>query len=53
MRFLQLDEMLASSGTKIDKVLEMKINDDVLIERATGKYGIRLLFVGVMAVQVA
>mgnify|MGYP000153301790 CR=1 FL=1 len=33
-----LDGMLAEKGLKLDSVVEMKVNDDVLVERITGRY---------------
>lgn len=35
---LQLDEMLKSRGTKVDKVLNFAIDDAVLEERITGRW---------------
>lgn len=35
---LQLDEMLAKQGTKIDKVLNFAIDDAILEERITGRW---------------
>ena len=35
---LQLDEMLAKQGTKIDKVLDFAIDDAILEERITGRW---------------
>ena len=34
----KLDEMLAKSGTKIDKVLNFAVPDSVLVERVTGRW---------------
>ncbi|WP_339631959.1 adenylate kinase [uncultured Sneathiella sp.] len=33
-----LDEMLAEKGLKLDAVIEMKTDDDILVERITGRY---------------
>ena len=33
-----LDKMLAEKGLKLDHVIEMKVVDDVLVERITGRY---------------
>lgn len=33
-----LDKMLADKGLKLDHVIEMKVVDDVLVERITGRY---------------
>ncbi|WP_340150280.1 adenylate kinase [uncultured Sneathiella sp.] len=33
-----LDEMLAAKGLKLDAVIEMKTDDDILVERITGRY---------------
>ncbi len=33
-----LDAMLASKGMKLDRVIEMKVNDDALVERITGRF---------------
>ncbi len=33
-----LDAMLASKGIKLDRVIEMRVNDDALVERITGRY---------------
>lgn len=33
-----LDRMLAEKGMKLDAVIEMKTNDDILIERITGRF---------------
>jgi adenylate kinase len=33
-----LDKMLAEKGLKLDSVVEMKVNDEVLVERITGRY---------------
>lgn len=35
---LQLDEMLAKSGVKVDKVLNFAIDDAILEERITGRW---------------
>eukprot|EP00611_Tribonema_gayanum_P017917 TRINITY_DN3089_c0_g1_i2.p1 TRINITY_DN3089_c0_g1~~TRINITY_DN3089_c0_g1_i2.p1 ORF type:complete len:159 (+),score=46.74 TRINITY_DN3089_c0_g1_i2:1276-1752(+) len=35
---LQLDELLASKGTKIDKVVNLEIDDDLLVKRITGRW---------------
>lgn len=35
---LQLDEMLAKQGNKIDKVLNFAIDDAILEERITGRW---------------
>lgn len=33
-----LDAMLAEKGLKLDSVIEMKVNDEVLVDRITGRY---------------
>lgn len=33
-----LDEMLTARGLKLDAVIEMKVVDDILVERITGRY---------------
>ncbi|WP_448206822.1 adenylate kinase [Azospirillum sp. sgz302134] len=33
-----LDKMLAEKGLKLDHVIEMKVVDDILVERITGRY---------------
>lgn len=33
-----LDKMLADKGLKLDHVIEMKVVDDILVERITGRY---------------
>ncbi len=33
-----LDKLLAEKGTKLDAVIEMKTDDDVLVDRVTGRY---------------
>ncbi|MGD1878456.1 MAG: adenylate kinase [Kiloniellaceae bacterium] len=33
-----LDEMLAEKGMKLHSVIEMKVNDEVLVDRITGRY---------------
>lgn len=33
-----LDSMLAQKGQKLDEVIEMKVNEDVLVARITGRY---------------
>lgn len=33
----KLDQMLQSKNTKIDKAIEFKVNDDILIERVEGR----------------
>jgi len=33
-----LDEMLAKRGLKLHSVIEMKVNDDILVDRITGRY---------------
>jgi adenylate kinase len=33
----KLDSMLSSKGKKIDRALEFKVNDDILIERVEGR----------------
>jgi len=33
-----LDEMLAAKGMKLHSVIEMKVNDDILVDRITGRY---------------
>ena len=33
----KLDKMFAESGKKIDKVIEFKVNDDILVERIEGR----------------
>eukprot|EP00611_Tribonema_gayanum_P017916 TRINITY_DN3089_c0_g1_i1.p1 TRINITY_DN3089_c0_g1~~TRINITY_DN3089_c0_g1_i1.p1 ORF type:complete len:241 (+),score=90.36 TRINITY_DN3089_c0_g1_i1:105-827(+) len=34
----KLDELLASKGTKIDKVVNLEIDDDLLVKRITGRW---------------
>ena len=35
--FLQLDTLLEKRGTPLDKVVEMKIDEDKLVKRVTGR----------------
>jgi adenylate kinase len=37
-QWLQLDEMLARQGAKVDKVLNFAIDDAILEERITGRW---------------
>ena len=37
MQAEKLDQMLTNKGTKIDKALEFKVDDDILIERIEGR----------------
>jgi adenylate kinase len=33
-----LDRMLSETGLKMDKVIELKVNDDVIVDRITGRF---------------
>lgn len=36
-KILQLDELLASKGASIDKVINLEIDDDLLVKRIVGR----------------